>query len=106
MLKACMSAGYCVSIVCAKQVCAGPITLVSLAKADPDTKLDVEALVRKLVPEYVGLLQQLKDLGVPEVLLLQSCGLLLAAVPPTKRGVDKGRTLPGRYRPDMSTFRV
>ena len=47
---------------------AGPITLVSLAKADADIKLDVGSLVQKLVPKYVGLLQQLKELGVPEVL--------------------------------------
>ncbi|KAK9811094.1 hypothetical protein WJX73_002072 [Symbiochloris irregularis] len=42
----------------------GPITLVSTAKA---TKLDVGAVVSSLVPEYVQLLKQLKELGVPEV---------------------------------------
>ena len=51
---------------------AGPNTLVNLAKADAGTTLDVDALVHKLVPEYVKLLQHLKELGVPEVLLMQN----------------------------------
>ena len=42
---------------------------MSLAKADPAHQYDVGALVSKLVPEYVQLLKQLKQLGVPEVLL-------------------------------------
>lgn len=60
--------GNCAIFACAERWHAGPITLVSLAKADPDTQLDVGALVQKLLPEYVNLLQQLKGLDVPEVL--------------------------------------
>ena len=43
--------------------------MVSLAKADAGTHLDVGAMVKKLVPVYVELLQLLKEMDVPEVLL-------------------------------------
>ena len=59
----------------------GPNTLVGLAKGDNKGTYDPVALVKKLVPAYVQLLEQLKGLGVPEVgpdpgCLEQGCALV------------------------------
>ena len=45
----------------------GPNTLVGLAKGDNNGTYDPSALIRKLVPTYVSLMEQLKSMGVPEV---------------------------------------
>ena len=45
----------------------GPNTLVGLAKGDNKGTYDPSALIRKLVPTYMSLMEQLKSMGVPEV---------------------------------------
>ena len=61
----CQCAAYHACI--ADMLASGPNTLVGLAKGDNKGTYDRSALIRKLVPTYVSLLEQLKSLGVPEV---------------------------------------
>ena len=46
---------------------AGPNTIVGLSKQPEGTSLDASKVVASLLPAYIDLLKQLKDLGVPEV---------------------------------------
>ena len=50
--------------------CAGPNTLVGLAKpADASTPFDHDGAIKALLPAYTQLLQELKGMGVPEAQL-------------------------------------